>query len=578
MPSLLGSTASRAGSVLANGAMNVLTQQANYAVNSRSRLVIPDLGALMGLYARGFCNWSEVSPIVAMHGVDMGYANWEQVIQSMYTYPSSQEALNAFYRGQIQSPKLVEWIEHEGWIGNAEKHWLLNKPMLWPAEQVRRLKAIGHIDGPTRENMFRAAGLLLREDRTIFEQLFNVPTVDQIWKMYQRNIIDHNTALKWVNLAGVNEPNVRLATEKYALNLPSASDLTDFAVKEVWNREVVQKFGYDDEFDTIPEYRYWMDRLGMSGDPNIPGSQPGGPANWAQAHWRSHWRNVAPDQAFRMLHRFRATGGPNGGPRVPFVPGTTSPVGSFTIEDVQTLLKVNDYPPFWRNKLAALSYNVLRLVDIRRIARLALSDPAFKQNAIGPGYTIKDWCKENYMDRGQTPQDAESLAVFTIYEAEQANSAQSRLVSRQLKARRKRLTEAQYRIGVISASDALAKLADIGYDTAQATELMSIIDEERKLKCSLDLMNSVRGPLMKGKMTETDARTRLTAAGLEQTFVGFWVDCWKGLLTDDAAREATDDIVRQYVAGTITREKAIEQMEALGWVDPEDLLEVLASE
>jgi hypothetical protein len=233
---------------------------------------------------------------------------------------------------------------------------------------------------------------------------------------------------------------------------------------------------------------------------------------WAQAHWREHWVNLSPSQIYTGLHRCRPIDStrPGGrraqleyeadlralearGPeantvearyaiaqryssefgRVLTVPGSNDPVPPVTMDIVRTVLRANDYAPLFRDTLASISYNTLRLVDIRRIVQVSLRNEAFARQAIGyappidnggpippPGQPqptgmtlpefVQAWAKEQYLDRGQTPEAAQSLSVLAIQSGRTTNSVIASATNPAGRRRWVRLLERAYRVGVIS--------------------------------------------------------------------------------------------------------------------------------
>src|SRR5205807_2063816 len=70
---------------------------------------------------------------------------------------------------------------------------------------------------------------------------------------------------------------------------------------------------------------------------------------WAHAYWWSHW--IIPPQTWAADARFRLD---------PARDTTLEPEWmqsiSFTAQDYNDLLRMNDYPPYFRDKMFALSY------------------------------------------------------------------------------------------------------------------------------------------------------------------------------------------------------------------------------
>jgi hypothetical protein len=115
------------------------------------------------------------------------------------------------------------------------------------------------------------------------------------------------------------------------------------------------------------------------------------------------------------------------------------------------VLRANDYAPLFRPNLAAISYNVLRLVDIRRMVQLSLVNLPFAVSAIGYDESVADalpgetnggetasprekfvfaWAREQFEDRGQTHDSAQALATLAVTQGQTSNTAKFRRVAR----------------------------------------------------------------------------------------------------------------------------------------------------
>ena len=149
--------------------------------------------------------------------------------------------------------------------------------------------------------------------------------------------------------------------------------------------------------------------------------------------------------------------------------GRNPDVPPVTMDIVSIVLRSNDYAPLYRRNLADIAYKVLRLVDIRWIAQRSLRSQTFARSAIGYDEQIgKDlpdednggaggtgagptplqkfvfaWCRENFLDRGQSEPSAQSLATLATSMAATSNKVQIRPLTR--------LYERAYRVGLIDA-------------------------------------------------------------------------------------------------------------------------------
>jgi hypothetical protein len=133
------------------------------------------------------------------------------------------------------------------------------------------------------------------------------------------------------------------------------------------------------------------------------------------------------------------------------------PVIPMDESDVNLLLRANDYPPYFRDRLAAISYELPRLVDIRRALQLSYNNADFCVRATGWNPTLwpdrtawlRAWATELFQDRGQSPTNAAMIAELAVYAAEMSSATGDRR-RRDLAIRRyQRYLDGAYKSGFI---------------------------------------------------------------------------------------------------------------------------------
>lgn len=152
------------------------------------------------------------------------------------------------------------------------------------------------------------------------------------------------------------------AWEMLADVLPPPADLIRFAVKEVFNEATATLFGQFEEADRLPYDRFAQ--LGIN-------------EQHAREYWAAHWDLPSPQMGFEMFHR-----------RI---------IDEATLK---TLLKAQDYMPFWRDKMIALNYRPITRIDIRRLHKEGIYKPADVESA--------------YLDLGYSPTNAALLRDYVI--------------------------------------------------------------------------------------------------------------------------------------------------------------------
>lgn len=205
------------------------------------------------------------------------------------------------------------------------------------SEFIERLKGWGFSEARARE--------LLALGRAALD----VSEVYKAWRLGFISEAQKNEALKQL---GYTEDQIRLL-DKLTLVYPSADDIVRFAVREVFNEEVVRKYGYDQ--DIPKEYLDWAKKLGLSEE-------------FAKLYWRAHWEIPSPSQAIELLSR-----------------------GIIDPEDFDTVLKIHDIAPWWRPRMLALAFDPYTRVDVRRMYELGiLDDEDLIKAAKAVGYATKE--------------------------------------------------------------------------------------------------------------------------------------------------------------------------------------------
>ena len=195
-----------------------------------------------------------------------------------------------------------------------------------------------------------------------------LPSEGAIVELRHRGLITDATAQFYLQQLGYEQSHI---DEIIALSevIPNVGDLITFQVREAFNDIAAAKYGYDGGDTT--QVTQWAAKQGLSAD-------------WVKRYWRSHWQLPGISQGYDMLHRLR--------------PGqSTNP---FVKADMQELLQVADYTPFWQNRLIEISYDPYTRVDVRRLHKLKI--------------LTDDDVYQNYLDQGYDEEHAKALTKYTI--------------------------------------------------------------------------------------------------------------------------------------------------------------------
>ncbi|GAG49176.1 unnamed protein product, partial [marine sediment metagenome] len=109
---------------------------------------------------------------------------------------------------------------------------------------------------------------------------------------------------------------------------PAPADLIRWQAREVFEPEMIKRYGLDSEFGAIEKEPFY--KAGMTDDQ-------------ITNYWRAHWEHASWMQVVEMLHR-----------------------GLMTEEQVYDWFRVVEIPPFWRDLLIQSAYTWPTRVDVRR--------------------------------------------------------------------------------------------------------------------------------------------------------------------------------------------------------------------
>ena len=142
-----------------------------------------------------------------------------------------------------------------------------------------------------------------------------------------RGIIPDDTLKRMLNDQGLRDADI--ATLKQVSRFyPDPADLINWQAKEVFEPEMISRYGLDDEYGSIDKEPFY--KAGMTDEQILN-------------YWRAHWEHASWMQVVEMLHR-----------------------GLLTEEQVWDWFRVVEIPPFWRQNLIETAYTWPTRVDVRR--------------------------------------------------------------------------------------------------------------------------------------------------------------------------------------------------------------------
>lgn len=410
--------------------------------------------------------------------------------------PSPGEIIELWVRGFIAGPDADNYLQQLGVAGN--------------------LAALE--GGNTTLGEFQAYADLWQE---IALARAEWPTTDEMRQIGNRNLwTDPLFAARlrrngWVDGEAVSwETNLRY-------DIPGPADLVRFSVRHAWEPDLVGHFGYNDEFPG-KIIDYWHGCKGLD-YPLFTGpfaaqleQAVGGPDNysalvgsyidagvpeptWASLYWWSHWVLPSPTQGYLMWQRLS----PDRNRRwdAPEMEGV-----DFSFNDLKLLLRANDYPPYYRPLLAAISHPVPGI----RFAR------EFYTTGVYSVSDLFDWAKR----QGYADGDALDIArdISDAADAKANKPAACKLCGH---------FERAYEMGIIGETGYREALAGLGQTPEQVDQATAITQLDLSVARARQVVSVIRTRYLSGELTGDQAREQLISYGLVAPRVAQYMDDWQ---------------------------------------------------
>jgi hypothetical protein len=358
-----------------------------------------------------------------------------------------------------------------------------------------------------------------------------------------------------------------LANLRY--EIPGSSDLVRFSVRHVFEPDLIERLGYNDEFRPILDFWHRLQGLNyplFSGPfakqigefEQQRGLEPGSflrsyedvglqDPTWAQAFWWAHWINASPSQAYEAYFRLRPDRDRSFDP--PFARGI-----DFTIDDLNLNLRANDYPPKLRPILAAIAH---RVPGIRFLRQLRATEV----------FTQKD-VKELLLRQGYSDGDATVLA-----ESVERNDrdVRRRGIEQQAKGQLARYWE----LGAIDSAQYRTLLEQHGLTPAQADETIALADLDLKYKRLTKIVDFVRRQFIKGILDANQAANQLRQAGVVNDRVPIYIEDWQLEIQTKHREVSAQKAVQWACKGLITLADLQARLGNLGYL-PADIAGLVA--
>lgn len=391
----------------------------------------------------------------------------------------------------------------------------------------------------------------------------HLPAPNEAFTLTNRGLFTESNLDRILERQGYSDPRIRAALANLRLEIPGSSDLVRFSVRHVFEPDLIERLGYNDEFRPILDF--WHRLQGL----NYPlfagpfqrqiaefelsrGLEPGSflrsyaasgleDPTWAQAFWWSHWVVPSAGQAYEMYFRLRSDRNRNFDP--PFARDI-----NFGLDDLNLLLRANDYPPRIRSALAAIAH---RIPGIRFLRQLRATEVFSKEDV-----------KELLLRQGYSAGDATVLA-----ESVERNDATQR--------RRKIETDAKgqlakyWELGIIDADKYRELLQQHGLTANDARDAVQLAELDLQGKRVARIVEFIRKQYLKGVINNNQALAQLLQVGVVQPRAGLYVDDWTLEINVQFKQISAQKAVKWACEGLISVEQLRNRLQNLGY-DRED--------
>lgn len=365
---------------------------------------------------------------------------------------------------------------------------MLIRKVLSPAEYANKMLQLG-LDA----NFQLAYRELARELLTPFDLV----------QLLNRGLISEGYFAEQLRQRGFDNDSI-LYTKELGKYLPGPSDLVRFAVRDVYNGGIVSKYGYDEDYPGAIDAD--AKKLGIA--PEI-----------MRFYWRAHWDLPSPTQGYEMLHR-----------------------GVIDKATLDELLRIADYPKYWRDKLVAISFNPLTRVDIRRLYqdKVLTKEEVFKA----------------YKDGGYNDFNASKLTEWTINEfiAEVTELTKGEIIK-------------SYINGVLSRQESLSLLSQFIINTSEREIILQNADITKQQIYENEFIENVRQLFVSGRLSEGDLRGRLSSIGSTTQFIDERLLVWKMQKERAVKRPSISDIGKFVSKGVWSNQNAIDELRLQNYSD-----------
>jgi len=346
-------------------------------------------------------------------------------------------------------------------------------------------------------------GLSEQQIDLMFLSMYRLYDEETIRVLYLRKAITKEKMFERMRELGYTDTRIQEIVKSWPV-IPGPADLFHLVAKEAFEPDMIEHYGYDDEF---PEKQLeYVLAQGLSEE-------------WARRYWYAHWETPSIEQGFEMLHR-----------------------GVIDFKELDDLFRTVEIPPFWRDKLTKIAYMPYTRVDTRRMHDMKVLS---EEELIAA-----------YKDQGYDDERALKMAQFTVKYNKQHDKdlTKSEILT-------------GFREHLISHEDAHSMLVDMEYDDNEAEYLLAYEQYKINKKLQEKMISGVERRFVNNIIDEFEARNRLGKLNLDGITIDILIDEWKLDRIEDIKQPSKTDLDKFLKAGIINDDEYRDNMRKLGYIN-----------
>lgn len=349
----------------------------------------------------------------------------------------------------------------------------------------------------------------------------------ELLRQYNRGIIDEDRYDQRLREQGWIDEKEAAEWYESQKAWPPVSDIIRMMVRDVADPKVVESFQLHAEFDE----KYQGRLKDYAGSEFIPESV-------MLDYWAAHWQNISPGHLYEMYHRLN--------PDVRQV----APELAVTRENVYTALGQNDVPPFWRDRLMAISYRPLTRTDTQRMYYL--------------GKATYDEMYNSYLDEGYHPDNARLMSEFTKGLKIEYNRIHNGGLSAQQIAD-------NYANGTIDLETAQEWMRELNIQESEIENAFSWARRRFQNQNRRLIIRAIRRRFTRGGYSKDGTEARLIDEGLDSDQADGLIRAWEGMKRNQDRNPTVAMFCKWASSGIITAQQYRDRLVDLGYTESDAL-------